>query len=1170
LTVKTGDGGVQVNVLATGVPTNLIGTRLGASSTDTTVNVGNAGSLAGIAGTLNIENPRWYSAITVDDSADNSAPTVTLSTLGTNPADSESNSDPWGQISGLPGGANINYEYNDTRSLTLKTGGGTTVNVLATGVTTNLVGAGSTTVKLAPDAQMLASLQGPLTLDGGGTGDFTLDDSTDSTGTTYIIDAATVRVGTLPSISYVGLHKLTVNGGTSVDVYNVESTVAGTPVTITGAGFSNTFNVTPTNKELGLLQADLTINPGRVASVILNDQNGAGFAANPGPATYSLSSTVFLPPNSYVLSHGLKVQSSTASGSIYVNGPGATLYGSSLDDTYNVDSTPGPVSLNTGIGHNAVNICPTTQATMLLEGDVTINGVGKTDVVINDQAYFSFGPAVAATYTLSSHLRLFGSQLRQALIVQNTNTSASVIVAGAGSVTLNGLRGNLLNHDDSLKDIYNVESTVAGMPVTLNTGTSNDTVNVTPSSQKLSDLGSDLTIRGTSTAKPTVNIDNSNMPRSLNGQDTYVITSTWTSFNDPVTVNYSNVRAVNLFGAGGTYDVQSTDASAPVTINTGLGLNTVNIGSDPVNLPQSILDPIQGAVTVNGAGNTTLNFNDKGGTPGTAPNQVYNYALAQSTFSRTGTATVTFYGIAAVNLNAANCAGSGFNDLGVFSTAPGTTYNVNAGTGLNEFIVLNISYTINEIQGPLNLHGTGGFIPNDDLVAIYDVDKITRHTLVVNAGDTPQSGKVQRYNADGTQKDAALISYDGINAYAVLYTGESAGHTFNVQSNRPDLLTIIGSGATDTVNVGNSSHTLALIQGNLQIQGSKTSVYVDDSSDASSHTDSRSINLGSDVANSYVVTGLLPSSSATDGRLWLLLDPAAPVTLKTGAGPIVTNDVFKVHDLTNAPALTIDGGNGDNTLDLSSFSKPANLAANSWTINGADRGSVNGLTFASIGNLIGSPDNDTFNFQTGGSLSGKLDGGAGTNTLDYTAFLGDVTVDLPLGSAAAVAKSIAGIQNVNGSQGNDILVGDGNINVLNGGTGRSLIIGGAGADVLTGGAGDSILIGGTTTYSNDVQDLLGLHALQAIMHEFLQTYDASHPLNDFTIRTDNIAKGMGTLAGTNIYLSKRAGNKPATVFGDGEMDKLTSGNAATFAWFLYDSADQVNKKNANDKLTKVD
>ena len=57
-----------------------------------------------------------------------------------------------------------------------------------------------------------------------------------------------------------------------------------------------------------------------------------------------------------------------------------------------------------------------------------------------------------------------------------------------------------------------------------------------------------------------------------------------------------------------------------------------------------------------------------------------------------------------------------------------------------------------------------------------------------------------------------------------------------------------------------------------------------------------------------------------------------------------------------------------------------------------------------------------------------LDGG-GVNTLDYSAYTGDVVVDLPLGTATGFA-AISNIQNVTGSIGNDILVGDANANVL--------------------------------------------------------------------------------------------------------------------------------------------
>src|SRR5262249_13384710 len=146
------------------------------------------------------------------------------------------------------------------------------------------------------------------------------------------------------------------------------------------------------------------------------------------------------------------------------------------------------------------------------------------------------------------------------------------------------------------------------------------------------------------------------------------------------------------------------------------------------------------------------------------------------------------------------------------------------------------------------------------------------------------------------------------------------------------------------------------------------------------------------------------------------------------------------------------------------------------------------LQFVSMQNLTGGSANDAFDFHTGGSLTGRIDGGAGMNTLDYSAFVGDVTVDLPLGLANAVATGILNIQNVNGSQGNDLIIGDANLNVLRGGTGRNVIIGGGGGDQLYGGGGDNILIGGTTDYVGQS----GLAALEAIMQEFLKTYDAQN------------------------------------------------------------------------------
>jgi len=68
--------------------------------------------------------------------------------------------------------------------------------------------------------------------------------------------------------------------------------------------------------------------------------------------------------------------------------------------------------------------------------------------------------------------------------------------------------------------------------------------------------------------------------------------------------------------------------------------------------------------------------------------------------------------------------------------------------------------------------------------------------------------------------------------------------------------------------------------------------------------------------------------------------------------------------------------------------------------------------------------------------------------------------------------NIANIENVNGSEGDDVLVGDDNDNVLNGAGGGDFILGGGGNDTLDGGDGDDIVRGdaGDDTLSGGAGD----------------------------------------------------------------------------------------------------
>ena len=137
INITTGTGNDTVNVLATGnnVLPGGLATSLSSGGGHDTINVGNAGSVQGILGTLSIQNPPNVDTVNVNDSADATARTVDFSTFALDGF-------LWDSITGLAPGA-INYKDADTIAANVTTGtGNDTVNVLAIGVATNLSNSG--------------------------------------------------------------------------------------------------------------------------------------------------------------------------------------------------------------------------------------------------------------------------------------------------------------------------------------------------------------------------------------------------------------------------------------------------------------------------------------------------------------------------------------------------------------------------------------------------------------------------------------------------------------------------------------------------------------------------------------------------------------------------------------------------------------------------------------------------------------------------------------------------------------------------------------------------------------------------------------------------------------------------------------------------------------------
>ncbi|MBL9155200.1 MAG: filamentous hemagglutinin N-terminal domain-containing protein [Verrucomicrobiales bacterium] len=193
-------------------------------------------------------------------------------------------------------------------------------------------------------------------------------------------------------------------------------------------------------------------------------------------------------------------------------------------------------------------------------------------------------------------------------------------------------------------------------------------------------------------------------------------------------------------------------------------------------------------------------------------------------------------------------------------------------------------------------------------------------------------------------------------------------------------------------------------------------------------------------------------------------------------------------------------------------------AGTTYQITGANTFRTPLVTATAFENLTGGGGADTFQMGAGASLTGRLDGAGGPDTLNYTGFGGPVTVNL--GSATATGLgSIAGLENFIGSAapdtfatngGNDIFNitanNAGNVNgtatftsfeVLNGGSGNdrfnflnqatvALIDGGAGSDTLF--LNDSNL-GGNNIYNitanritrNPTYTFAGMEILQLVL-----------------------------------------------------------------------------------------
>jgi autotransporter-associated beta strand protein len=244
--------------------------------------------------------------------------------------------------------------------------------------------------------------------------------------------------------------------------------------------------------------------------------------------------------------------------------------------------------------------------------------------------------------------------------------------------------------------------------------------------------------------------------------------------------------------------------------------------------------------------------------------------------------------------------------------------------------------------------------------------------------------------------DTTGVTLNGAPIVSTPYTtltvyGLAGNDTFCVRGTAAGSTTILNGGSDSNLfKVGSDANTLDPIAGDLRIQallGQKPQVILDDSGNTS--TAARTISLRGDPTFGYLVCGL------TGGRLGLQLDPAAPVSIRTGA----TSDTFHFENFVGAPALRIDGGGGINALDYSIYTGDVSVILPLGIATGLTGGIHN------IRNVTGSMGNDLLvgdanpNTLIGGNGRNILIGGAGADLLDASRshddniLIGGTTID---------------------------------------------------------------------------------------------------------------------------------------------------------------------------------
>jgi Ca2+-binding RTX toxin-like protein len=436
--------------------------------------------------------------------------------------------------------------------------------------------------------------------------------------------------------------------------------------------------------------------------------------------------------------------------------------------------------------------------------------------------------------------------------------------------------------------------------------------------------------------------------------------------------------------------------------------------------------------------------------------------------------------------------GGGGTDTAQYTTsASGVTIDLSTGIGVGGDAQGDTLTSIENLIGSAQTDTLTGDGSNNSITGGAGDDTIDGG----DGNDTLTGGLGADVLTGGNGTDTASYSSSSAGVIVDLSTGTGAGGDAQGDS-LTGIENVTGSGQADTLTGDSGNNALNGAGGTDTIDGGDGNDTLTGGSGADALTGGNGADTASYSGSSAGVTVSLATGTGTGGDAQGDTLTGIENLTGSGQGDSLTGDTGgNVLDGGNGNDL-LEGGAGADSLIGGSGTDTATYAtaASAVTVNlGTNSGvgsDAQGDTYSSIENLIGSTDHDSL---TGNSGDNVIDGGLGDDTIDggqgndtliggggadaltggdgsdtasYIGSGGAVTVDLSMGigtRADAEGDTLTGVENLLGSNYDDILTGDAGSNLINGALGDDIIDGGDGNDSLIGGGGADVLTGGGGT-----------------------------------------------------------------------------------------------------------